>query len=106
MEGSFREYVVCFDRVKERNEEFSKTVGRVAESFSREVLGCNGEFWRRCNEEYHLGVFGCRFGELPLGVSCGVRIFLSVYRFDAARHGESNGGLCFALRGRSRIAKN
>ena len=77
MEGSFREYVVCFDRVKERNEEFSKTVGRVTESFSREVLGCNGEFWRGCNEEYHLGVLGCRFGELPLGVSCGVRIFLS-----------------------------
>ena len=93
MEGSFREYVVCFDRVRESNEEFSKTVGRVTESFSREVLGCNGEFWRGCNEEYHLGVLGCRFGELPLGVSWGVRIFLSVQgplKVHSARLNERN----------------
>ena len=41
--------------------------------------GSDGEYWEGCNEEYHRGVFGCRFGELPLRESKRIRISLSVW---------------------------
>ena len=47
----------------------------VFERVYRSVLGSSvrGVIESRCD-----GVFGCRFGELPLGESRGVNIFLSV----------------------------
>ena len=41
----------------------------------RVFRGSDGEYWEGCNGEYYRRVFGCRFGGLPLRVSCGVNFF-------------------------------